>query len=228
MPTFFAVAIAALTPVFVSSACIAQPASRSLPVSCEDATAIVTGAGNEDFRDICAGAAAAVTFLASLDVAVTEPVSIEVTNSIPHEAGPTAAGCYIEKRRKVFVLPYSAFRQSKTWFGVAIDRTVYRALAAHEAAHAVAACSFRTRNPTIQAKEYLAYVATFATMALPLRTKALRATGAEGFTNLDRFTPLLYMFDPMRFGAESYLHFSKEPDQPGLIRSILDGKLLTD
>jgi hypothetical protein len=228
MPRFFAVVIAALTAVFVSPACIAQPAGRSLPVPCEDATAVVTGAGYEDFRDICAGAAAAVTFLASLDVPATEPVSIEVTNSIPHEAGPTAAGCYIEQHRKVFVLPYSAFRRSKTWIGVAIDRTVYRALAAHEAAHAVAACSFRSANPTIQAKEYLAYATTFATMALPLRTKALKATGAEGFTSLDRFTPLLYMFNPMRFGAESYLHFSKVSDKPGLVRSILDGKLLTD
>ncbi len=228
MPRLFAVAIAALTAVLVSPAGIAQPASGSLPVPCEDVTALVTGAGNEDFRDICAGAAAALTFLASLDVPTTEPVSIEVTNSIPREAGPTAAGCYIEQRRKVFVLPYSAFRKGKTWFGVAIDRTVYRALAAHESAHAVAACSFRTANPTIQAKEYLAYVATFATMPLPLRTKALRATGAQGFTSMDRFTPLLYMFDPMRFGAESYLHFSKVPDQPGLVKSILDGKLLTD
>jgi hypothetical protein len=37
-----------------------------------------------------------MTFLASHGVLATDPVSIEVTDQIPSEAGPTAAGCYLE------------------------------------------------------------------------------------------------------------------------------------
>jgi hypothetical protein len=166
--------------------------------------------------------------LASHGVAPTEPVAIEVTPSIPKEAGPTAAGCFIEQRRKVFLVPYSKFRKSKTWFNVAIDRELYRALAAHEAAHAVGACHFKVPNPTIQAKEYLAYVAMFSAMPAELRRKALDATKTQGFESLDRFTSLLYSFDPMRFGAEAYRHFSKVPDQTALVRDILAGRVLLD
>jgi hypothetical protein len=166
--------------------------------------------------------------LATHGVTATEPVALEVTTRIPQEAGPTAAGCYIEQRRKVYVVPYSTFRKSKSWFNVPIDRRLYRSLAAHETAHAVGACNFKVPNPTIQAKEYLAYVAMFSVMPAGLRSQALRRTKTQGFESLDRFTPLLYSFDPMRFGAEAYRHFDQAPDQTALIRDLLAGRVLQD
>ena len=57
---------------------------------------------------------------------------------------------------------------------------------------------------------------------------SLRAMQTEGFSSLDRFTPLLFMFDPMRFGAESYRHFIASPDPTGLIQDILSGQALND
>jgi hypothetical protein len=204
-----------------------EAGSHAQPRNCPDAGATVVGADTADFADICSGVASALKFFASHDLRPNEPVSVEVTRSIPPEAGPTAAGCYLENRRRVFVLPYSAFRKSKTWFGVSINREIYRTLAAHEAAHAIAACNFRIPNPTIQAKEYLAYVAMFSAMPPRLRTQALRATPTVGFDSLDRFTSLLYMFDPMRFGAEAHRHFNDVTDQTELIRAVLDGRALS-
>ena len=125
-------------------------------------------------------------------------------------------------------MPYAAFRQHKTWFGVPITREMYRALASHEAAHAIVGCHFKIPRPTIQAKEYLAYVAMWSGMDPMLRSKALRTLHTEGFNSLDRFTPLLYMFDPMRFGAEAYRHFTTAPEQTALIHAILSGTALTD
>lgn len=113
-------------------------------------------------------------------------------------------------------------------FDVGINREIYRTLAAHEAAHAVAACNFRIPRPTIQAKEYLAYVAMFSVMSTELRSQALRSTRTEGFASLDRFTPLLYLFDPMRFGAEAYRHFSSVADPTALVQDVLAGKVLLD
>jgi hypothetical protein len=215
--------------VLASSTAVASAAApRDEPVPCPDTAAVVRGAEAPDFSDVCRGVAAAIAFFARHGVRPTEPVSIEVTRTLPPEAGPTASGCYIERKRRVFVLPYALFRKSKTWFGVPIDRAMYRALASHEAAHAIAACSFSIPNPTIQAKEYLAYVAMFATMPPDLRNKVLRITRTEGFDRLERFTPLLYMFDPMRFGAEAYRHFSKAPDPSSVVREILGGKVLLD
>ncbi len=228
MHRFLATVLAGLALGFTYSANPARATPGPAPEACADTKAIVAEADGADFADICAGAAAALRFLESFGVRATEPVSVIVTHSLPAESGPTAAGCYIEKRRQVYLLPYDAFRRHKTWFGVPISRSVYRALAAHEAAHAVAACNFQIPNPTIQAKEYLAYVTTFATMAPPLRSRALGALRPSGFSSLDRFTPVLYMFNPMRFGAEAYQHFSSATDQQGLVLAILAGQALTD
>ncbi len=104
----------------------------------------------------------------------------------------------------------------------------YRALATHEAAHAVGACNFTVPNPTIQAKEYLAYVTMFSVMPAELRSQALKNTRTQGLQSLDRFTPLLYSFDPMRFGAEAYRHFSATPEQTAIVRDLLAGKVLRD
>lgn len=125
-------------------------------------------------------------------------------------------------------MPYAVFRRNKTWFGVAISREMYMALAAHEAAHAVAACNFRVPRPTIQAKEYIAYAAMFSSMSPELRQQALRSARSQGFDSLDRFTPLLYMFDPMRFGAEAYRHFSASSNRAELLQEILAGTALAD
>ncbi|MES2714508.1 MAG: DUF6639 family protein [Pseudomonadota bacterium] len=190
--------------------------------------AVVTGASDPDLADVCRGVAAALGFFAAHGIRPTELITVEVTPALPAEAGPTAAGCYIEPKRRVFVLPYAVFRKSKTWFGVPIDRSMYQSLASHEAAHAIAACHFSVPNPSIQAEEYLAYVTMFSTMPAALRQRALRATPTQGFDSLDRFTPMLYLFDPMRFGAEAYRHFAKTADPAALIQSVLGGMALRD
>jgi hypothetical protein len=198
------------------------------PQACPNTVARVQGASPADLADICTGVAAAVAFLDSHGVRATEPIAIEVTVKMPAEAGPTAAGCYLEAKRKVYIQPFDTFRRAKTWFGVRIDREIFRAMAAHEAAHAVAGCNFKIAHPTIQAKEYIAYVAMFSVMTPKLRAEALRKTPTEGFTSLDRFTLLLYSFDPMRFGSEAWRHFSGLNQKTELIQSILAGTALQD
>jgi hypothetical protein len=196
--------------------------------ACPDSAARVVAAVDADRVDACAGAALAIRFFARLGLEATEPPSIEVTAQIPAEAGETAAGCFIEQRQRIYMLPYARFRQQKTWFGVPIDRRMYRSLAAHEAAHALAACHFGIPNPTIQAKEYIAYVAMFDTMDASLRERALAGIPGSGFASEDRITPLLYMFDPMRFGAEAYRHFLKPAVGVAFLNQVLAGKALVD
>ena len=120
-----------------------DPGATHLPRSCQNGRATVIGADDADFADICSGVADARKSLALHGVRPTEPVSIEVTTNIPQEADATATGCCIEPKRRAFVVPYQVFRKNKTWFGIGINREMFRMLAAHEAAHAVAACDFR-------------------------------------------------------------------------------------
>lgn len=222
------IAVAAVSWLMGLSCLASGTAVASGPQPCPTGGAVVAGAGAQDFRDICQGVTDALAFFALHGVAATEPLSIEVAQRLPEEAGPTAAGCYLESRRTVYVVPFATFRTHKTWFGVPIDRALYRSLASHEAAHAVAACCFRIPHPTIQAKEYLAYVAMFSTMPPALRTQALKIVRTETFDSFDRFTPMLYLFDPMRFGAGAYRHFSSMPGPSAVIHRVLAGQALTD
>ena len=222
LPLIAACVVTVAMPVASAHAALAEPRA------CPGDSAVVAGASDADFADICQGVRAAIDFFALHGIRPTEPVSMEVAASMPAEAGATAAGCYIEQKRKVFVVPYDGFRKNKTWFNVPIDRALYRALAAHEAAHAISACHFSIAVPSIQAKEYLAYVAMLGSMQAPLRDRVMRATQTVGFDSPDRFTPMLYLFDPMRFGAEAYRHYSSVQDRAALVRAILDGKALAD
>lgn len=195
---------------------------------CPQVDAVVMGAVPADLADICHGVAATAAFFAAHGVFPIETWSITVTPRLPTGAGPSAAGCYIEQEHRGYLVPYATLRQQKNWFGVAITRGMYRALASHEAAHAIVSCHFKIPRPSIQAKEYLAYVAMLSGMDSGLRTKVLSKMKPTGFDSLDRFTPLLLLFDPMRFGAEAYQHFSTTPDPGGLIQAILSGAALTD
>jgi hypothetical protein len=182
----------------------------------------------DDFRDACAGVHAALAFFAAHGVALGAPFMLHVTADLPEESGRTAAGSFVEERNRVYMLPYAEYREQKTWFNVGIDRDLYRSVAAHEAAHVVAAANFAITHPTIQGKEYVAYVAMFAAMPPSLRERALAAMPGDGFASEDRITELSYLFDPMRFGAEAYRHYVKPENGAAFLRRVLAGKALAD
>lgn len=209
-------------------ACLPVAATADGARQCPQADVWVRGGVPQDVSDVCRGAKAALDFFARHGVFVSEPLSIEVTHSLPAEVGALAVGCYIETKRRAYLVPYKAFRAHQTWFGVPINRAMYQALATHEAAHAVAACHFQVPHPTIVAKEYLAYAAMWSHIDPTVRRTALTRVRTEGFTDINRFTPMLYLFDPMRFGAEVHRHFLQTEDPVRLIQDILSGRTLND
>lgn len=143
------------------------------------------------------------------------------------KAGPTAQGAYLKQCNCSMFVTYASFRQQKTWFKLPVTRGLYRSLATHEAAHAVAANMFEIPNPTIQAQEYVAYVTMFATMDPLIRERALRALPGDGFASEDRISLIAYMFDPMRFGAEAYRHYLKPGNGDAFLHFVFTGKALT-
>jgi len=196
--------------------------------ACPGSDVRVIAADTRDFRDACHGAQAAIAFFSAYGLQPTEPLVLEITPALPEEAGATAVGCYLEQGKRVFMLPYAEFSRQKRWFNLPISRDIYRALAAHEVAHALPHCNFAVPRPTIQAKEYVAYVAMFATMSPSLRARVLRALPGEGFSSEDKITAIFYMFEPMRFGAESYRHFIKPENGPTFLKSVLAGRALAE
>lgn len=188
----------------------------------------VSAAAQRDFEDICVGAADAAAFLTAQGIPPRAPVVIEVASSLPASAGSTAAGCWVADTKRAHVLTYAKFRKNQTWFGVPVDRALYRGLAAHEAAHAVVACNFSGPKPSIQATEYVAYVTMFSTMPQSLRDRILRAMPGRGFESEDKIHTIAYLFDPMRFGVQAYRHYLKPGVGPDFLRSVVAGKALVE
>lgn len=170
----------------------------------------------------------ALAFMSARGLDKVSAFTIEATSRLPDVVGRSAAGCYLQSHDRAYVLTYAQFRRRQTWFGVPVSRALYRSLVTHESAHAIAACNFNVAAPSIQAREYIAYVAMFSTMPAGLRTRALAALPGSGFDELDHVNSIVYLFDPMRFGAESYRHFVAQPDGAAVLRDVLDGRALAE
>lgn len=147
---------------------------------------------------------------------------------LPPEASPSAAGCYLHAENRAVVLAYSAFTKYGTWFDVAIDRSLYRSLVAHEVAHSIAAANFSMPSAAIQAHEYLAYVTMFATMAPAQRERVLAQYPLAGFEDDEKMSAMIYLFDPMRFGVRAYRHFLERTNGREYLHSVLAGNALTE
>ena len=73
----------------------------------------------------------------------------------------------------------------------------------------VADYNFKISEPSIQAKEYIAYVTQFSTMEPVLREKVLSQFPCKAFEGDWQMSTTIYMFDCMGFGVRAYLHFLK-------------------
>lgn len=208
----------------------AHPATPASPAwaNCEGTEIRVAAALAADFKDVCHGVLAARTFLVSKGLPVEPTLSIEVSAQLPEVAGPSAAGCFLQETKRAYVLTYAKFRKKRTWFGVPTTRTLYRSLATHETAHAIAGCHFTAQDPSIQAKEYVAYVTMFSTMPAQLRGKALKSLPDTGFADIGKVSSFVYLFDPMQFGANAYRHFLSQEDPTAFLRDIMAGKILAE
>mgnify|MGYP003339807424 CR=1 FL=1 len=97
--------------------------------------------------------------------------------------------------------------QFETWFNTPINRETYISLAAHEITHAITDSHFKINKPNVHAREYLAYVTLFATMPSELRKRMLNAMPGSTPEDDARLSLMVYLMDPMFFGAKSYRHF---------------------
>ncbi len=109
-----------------------------------------------------------------------------------------------------------------------IDARMQRSVAAHEVAHALAACNFAASRPPVHAQEYVAYVVMLATMDPALRGRVLEANPGDGFATVSTIGELLYAFDTQRFGVEAYRHYAKPGHGDAFLRAVLAGEALAD
>lgn len=188
----------------------------------------VLAAHPADFQDACSGAQAALNFFTTNGFQGGQQLLIEVVDKLPEAAGPAAVACYLIEEKRILILSYEVFGKRQSWFEIPVSRELYRSLASHEVAHALAASNFAGFRPTLQAQEYVAYVVMFATMNPDLRSRILRALPGTGFDHEIQITAIFYMLDPLVFGVEAYRHFIKAENGIAFLGLVFTGKALTD
>lgn len=202
--------------------------ARAREVRCEVRTVWVRASDPADAKLACEGAADAIGFLAAQGLDVSGDVAIHVVQRLPAVAGASAAGCYLDSERRVVVLNFAEFARLKTWLNLPADARMYRSLATHEVAHALGACNFKVRAPSIQAKEYIAYVTQLETMEPALRKQIMSNFKCKAFEVDWQMSSTIYMFDCMGFGVRAYLHFQNLANRREYLQSILNGKALVE
>lgn len=213
----------------VSAAGPTQSTPRSVSeIRCDTGNVVVRSPVRADARIACTGSRAAIVFLASHGLDVESLITIEIVDTLPEVMEPAAVGCYLDTEKRVMILGYAEFKRRKTWLGLPANRSLYRSLVAHEVAHSIAACNFKPAQPVIAAHEYVAYVTTFATMVPTQRDLVLARYPGDGFDSEEEMSTTIYLFDPTRFGVESYRHFLKPANGRDYLRSVLAGRVLLE
>ena len=193
-----------------------------------NAVVVVRSPEHSDTLIVCEGSRDAIVFLAFQGLDVPRDIAIELFARLPAVVSATATGRYLESERRALVLVYSQFRKFKTWFGIPIDRSLYRSLVSHEVAHLVADYNFKISKPTIQAKEYIAYVTQFSTMEPAFRERVLSHFPCKAFEGDWQMSTTIYMFDCMGFGVRAYRHFLLLTDGDQYLHAILNGEALSE
>jgi hypothetical protein len=197
-------------------------------IRCNHLHVVVRSPDHADALIACEGARDAIEFLAAQGLDVAADIAIDLLTRLPVLVSPSAAGCCLESEGRVLALVYSEFRKFKTWFGIPIDRSLYRSFVSHEVAHLVAYYNFKISEPSIQAKEYIAYVTQFSTMESVLRKKVLLQFPCKAFEDDWQMSTTIYMFDCMGFGVRAYRHFLELADEHEYVLAILNGKALVE
>lgn len=193
--------------------------------SCKIANVGIIGGDPQSTALACEGATRAVVFLRAQGLDVSSEIELELVGQIANRA---VAGHLVTSSKKALVLNYSEFLKFREWLKVPINNEIYRALVAHEVAHVIAAHNFKIAKPTVQAHEYIAYVTTFATLSEPERERVLSQFSGDGFETEQQMNTTIYLYDPMRFGAEAYRHFVKKGKDAEYLRAILSGHVMTE
>jgi hypothetical protein len=196
--------------------------------SCEKLSITIKAEEPDDRHSVCEGIEDALIFFGRLGLDLSQPLTVNVRSQLPNEYGENLVGCYKDEDQTVYVLTYASLKERGAWFGVPVNRHLYRSLVTHEVAHAVAACNFGVPHPTLHAHEYIAYVAMLATMDPATRAEVLATRPGAGYEELSEINELTHAFDPTWFGIEAYRHYLKEEHGGAFLLKVLAGEALTN
>jgi hypothetical protein len=204
-------------------------ADAAAQTRCQAAGAVVYATDNADVQSGCAAAGDGTAFLAAQGLDTNHPIEIrfvEVIPDLPPEV--PALGCFVRSQQRIYMLAFEQCRTRVLAYGLEVDRTMHRALVAHEVAHSLLVANTSRGKLGVVAQEYIAYVTMFATMPDSYRQAVLQKIPGTGFATEAEINLTIYLLDPVRFGAQAYRHFSEPANGSAFLRRILNRQALVE
>lgn len=196
-------------------------------VRCDDTGVVVQHASPEELDDVCRGALDALEFLSGLGLATDLDLVVKLLPGMPSDTdGSRSAGNYIGTDQRVLVLDHEGFFALDTFLGQPVDQALYRAVVAHEIAHAVMAWNFLPETPSRLAHEYVAAVVTLATMDVEHRDRLLVDLQNPAYSDGSEISLMYYLMAPARFMVKVYRHFQSPDAGADFIARIIAGDAL--
>lgn len=190
--------------------------------ACKGEKVSVESSSSQDIRHVCQGARNAIRFLVSNGLN-KHAVTISVVSHMPKEIPESALGAFSRAEKRIYILTYSEFKKHNALFGTPIDESIYRAVVAHEVAHAIAFHNFK-EQPTLLGQEYIGFVTLFWTLDEVRRKQILWRYDYD--EDWQKHAHILYLMDPLEFGAHAYRHFLRPENGQVFFRKILDGEFV--
>lgn len=190
------------------------------------AQVLVRAAAAQDAEAACDGAGRALRFLARVDLAPPHVTRIDILDRLPGALDGRAVGCYLRETGRIPMLSYAAFAAVGTWFRMPVDGELYRAVAAHEMAHAVVGCHAGPPSLPVAAHEYVAYVALFATMEPRLRERLLAKFSGTGFGSTLEINDMNHFANPNQFGVDAWRDYLRRRDRDAWLREVIAGRVV--
>lgn len=213
-----------------SCGALPPPAARDTGLSsarCSVAGLAVDTTASTDSVDVCRAAEQVLGFFADAGLPKVDRIRISILEAVPEsQGGWRVLGYFSVSERHIRLLSFEAATRHLDWLQRPINRPLYRSLAAHEIAHALAWANASTRFLSISAQEYIAYVAMFATMDEQLRASAMSSAPGRSPAGDSEMSDTYYLLAPFRFGVDAYRHYQKQPDGPAFLRAVLRGEVL--
>ena len=200
---------------------VCTQSSKALELRCDDANVVVQSPNLADAKSVCEGAADAIRFLGTQGLETNGQIEVLVVAKLPDLVSASAYGGYIHSERRAYILIYSEIAAHGTLFDFPFDRVLYQSLA-------IAALNFRISKPPIEAQEYIAYVAMFATMPTKYREPLLERFVDAQFENEIQINTFVYLFNPFRFGILAYKHFMMAGNGADFLQQVLMGRALPE
>jgi hypothetical protein len=175
-------------------------------------------------EEVCTAVAAAVEFLAGYGLRQQIPLLIVlIDHPIMHREQITY-GTYTRPRDGIEITSEAALaglEPPPRMFGQLLSGPMYRALVAHEVAHAIAQQNSKVPQLGLVSQEYLGFVTLIGTLPELSRLEVIGSAGVGAWEAGDTISEMYLELGPHNFAVKSYLHLTGHADPQRFIAELL-------